>query len=81
MILKQKEMFNELVDERIKDILKLNEKVDYDDLIYRYKGNTSDEKFNTYDNAFSFLDNITLTNAETNQKKFRLDLNCFKDYR
>ena len=62
-------MFNELVDERIKDILKLNEKVNYDDLIYRYKGNTSDEKFNTYDNAFSFLDNITLTNAKTNNQK------------
>ena len=74
-------MFNELVNERIKEILELNEKVNYDDLIYRYKGNTSDEKFNTYDNAFSLLDNITLTNAETNQKKFRLDLNCFKDYR
>ena len=36
----------------------LNEKVNYGDLIYRYKGNTSDEKFNTYDNAISILDKI-----------------------
>ena len=58
MISKQKEIFNELADERIKEITELNEKVNYDDLIYRYKGNTSDEKFNPYDNAFSLLDKI-----------------------
>ena len=61
----------------------MNEKVNYGDLIYRHKGNTSDEKFNTYDNAFSILDKIrdgkiSLTNAKNDQEKFRLDLNEIK---
>ena len=80
MISKQKEIFNELEDKRIKEITELNEKVNYDDLIYRYKGNTSDEKFNTYENAFSLLEKIrdgkiSLTNVKNDQEKFRLDLN------
>ena len=83
LISKQKEIFNELADERIKEITELNEKVNYDDLIYRYKGNTSDEKCNTYDNAFSLLDKtrdvkISLSNAKNDQEKFRLDLNEIK---
>ena len=83
MISKQREMFNELADERIKEITELNKKVNYDDLIYRYKGNTSDEKCNTYDNAFSLLDKtrdvkISLSNAKNDQEKFRLDLNEIK---
>ena len=83
MISKQREMFNELADERIKEITELNKKVNYDDLIYRYKGNTCDEKCNTYDNAFSLLDKtrdvkISLSNAKNDQEKFRLDLNEIK---
>ena len=56
MISKQKEIFNELVDQRIKVITNSDKKVNSDDLIYRYKGNTSDTKFNEFDNAFSLLD-------------------------
>ena len=44
LISKQKEIFNELADERIKEITELNEKVNYDDLIFRYKGNTANVK-------------------------------------
>ena len=36
-ISKQKEIFNELVDERHKTIISLDEKVNKNDLIYRYK--------------------------------------------
>ena len=36
----------------------MNEKVNSDDLIYRYKGNTADAKFDQFDNAFSMLDKI-----------------------
>ena len=80
LISKQKEISNELVDERIKEITELNEKVNYDDLIYRYKGNTFDEKFNTYENAFSLSEKIrdgkiSLTNVKNDEEKFRLDLN------
>ena len=38
------------------DTTELDEKVSRDDLIYRYKGKTSDEKFNTYDNALDLID-------------------------
>ena len=56
MISKQKEIFNELGDQRIKVITNADKKVNSDDLIYRYKGNTSDTKLNEFDNAFSLLD-------------------------
>ena len=83
LILKQKEIFNALADKRIKEINELNEKVNYDDLINKYKGNASEEKSNTYDQAFSLLDEIrdgkiSLTNARNDQEKFRLDINEIK---
>ena len=55
LVSKQKEIFNELVDKRLEEITNLDKKVNSDDLIYRYKGNTADAKF---DNAFSLLDKI-----------------------
>ena len=45
LISKQKEIFNELVDERCEKITDLDKKADSDDLIYKYKGNTADAKF------------------------------------
>ena len=50
----------------------MNEKVNYDDLIYRYKCNTTNVKFDQFDNAFSLLDKIrdskiSLTNAKNDQ--------------
>ena len=51
MISKQKEIFNELVDERLEEITDLDKKVDSDDLIYRYKGRTADAKSDKFDNA------------------------------
>ena len=35
---KQKEIFNKLVDESLDEITKLDEKVNHDNLIYKYKG-------------------------------------------
>ena len=57
-ISKQKEIFNELVDERLEKINNLNRKVNNNDLIYRYKGDTADVKFNEFDNAFDIIDKI-----------------------
>ena len=57
-ISKQKEIFNELVDERREKITDLDKKVNSDDLIYRYKGNTADVKFNEFDNALDIIDKI-----------------------
>ena len=39
-ISKQKEIFNKLVDEKLEQITDLSKKVNSNDLIYRYKGNT-----------------------------------------
>ena len=79
-ISKQKEIFNELVDERHEKITDLDKKVNNDDLIYRYKGNTADVKF---DNDLTLLNKIkdgkiSLTDAKNNQKEFKEDLGEIK---
>ena len=51
-------MFNELVDKRLNEITELDKKVNVDDLVYRYKGKTLDEKFDKYDNALNLIDKI-----------------------
>ena len=79
LISKQKEIFNKLVDERLEEITNLDKKkVNNDDLIYRYKGNTADIKFDKFDNALTLLDKtkdrkISLTNAKNDQEKFKED--------
>ena len=75
-ISKQKEIFNELVDERLEKITDLDKKVNSDDLIYRYKGNTADVKFNEFDNAFDIIDKIRdgkidLADVKNNQERFQ----------
>ena len=57
-ISKQKEIFNKLVDKALEEITNLDEKVNSANLIYRYKSNTFDVKFNEFNNAFSLLDKI-----------------------
>ena len=52
----RKKIFNELADIRLEKITDLDKKVNSDDLIYRYKGNTADVKFNEFDNAFDITD-------------------------
>ena len=73
---KQKEIFNVLVDERLEKITDLDKKVNSDDLIYRYKGNTADVNFDKFDNAFSIIDKIRdgkadLAYVKNNQKNFK----------
>ena len=57
-ISKQKEILNELADKRRNEITKLDKKVNLDDLLYRYEGNTPNEEFNTYDIALDLIDKI-----------------------
>ena len=56
MISKQKEILNAIVDERLEKITDLDKKVNSDDLIYRYKGNTPDLNFDEFDNALALID-------------------------
>ena len=72
----KKEIFNELVDQRLEKITALDKKVNGDDLIYRYKGNIADVNFNQFDNALDIIDKIRggkidLANVKNNQEKFK----------
>ena len=57
-ISKQKEIFNELVDERLEKTTDLDDKVNSDDLIYRYKSKNADAKFDEFDNALGIINKI-----------------------
>ena len=51
-------------------------KVNSDDLIYRYKGNSPDLNFNEFDNAVALIDKIrdgkiSLINVKNNQEEFK----------
>ena len=83
MISNQKEIFNKLVEERLEEITKLDKKVNLDNLIYRYKGSTANEKFNKFDNAFSLLDKIreggtSLADTKNDQTEFKSNLSKTK---
>ena len=76
LISKQKEIFNKLVDERLEKIADLDEKVNSDNLICRYKGNTADAKFDKFDNALNIINKIqngeiSLADVKNNQEKFK----------
>ena len=53
-----KKIFNKLVDDRIEKIINLDSKVKRDDLIYRYKGDISDLKFNEFDGGVDIINKI-----------------------
>ena len=83
MISKQKEIFDKPADERLEEITDLDEKVDSNDLIYRYKGRNADAKFDKYDNSLQILDKmrngeISLANVKNNQEKFKSNLSEVK---
>ena len=85
-ISKQKEIFNELVDERREKIADLVKQVNSDDLIYKCKGNTPDLNFDEFDNAFDIIDKvrdgkIDLADVKHNQEKFKSYLGEIKKRR
>ena len=83
LISKQKDIFNELMDEWIKEITELNKKVDLNDLVYRYKGKSPGEKLDKYHNALNLFDKIRngeikLAKAKNNQIIFKSHLGEIK---
>ena len=79
LISKQKEIFNKLADKRLNEITELDKKVNLDDLVYRYKGKTPDEKFDKYDNALNLMNKIKngeikLAEAKNDQIRFKSSL-------
>ena len=57
-ISKQKEIFNELVDKRLEKLTNLDKKVNSNGLIYRYKSNTDDTKFDKFDNVPNIINKM-----------------------
>ena len=71
-ILKQKEIVNELADERLEKITYLDDGVNSNNLIYRYKSRTADAKFDEFDDALGIINKIRdgkidLTDVKNNQ--------------
>ena len=46
------------MDERLEKLTDLDKKVNSDDLIYRYEGNTPDLNFDEFDNALALVDKM-----------------------
>ena len=73
----KKELFNELMDKRREKITDLDKKkVNSDNLIYRYKGNTSDVNFDKFDNAINIINKIQngeieLADVKNNEQNFK----------
>ena len=72
-----------LVDERLEKINDFDERVNSDDLIYRYKGRTADAKFDEFDNALDTVNKIRdgktdLADVKNNQQKFKSYLGKIK---
>ena len=81
--LNKKEIFNKLVDERLKKITDLDKKVNRDDLIYRYKRKFADTKFDEFDNSLGIINKIRdgkedLAKVKNNQQDFKLYLGEIK---
>ena len=76
LISKHKEILNKLADERLEEITDLDQKLNSDDLIYKYKGNTADAKFDKFYNALNIINKIqngeiSLADVKNNQEKFK----------
>ena len=79
LILKQKEIFNELLDERLRKITEVDKKVNRDDLIYKCKSKkSSDEEFDKCDNALNLINKIR--NGEIRPAKVKNDQTTFKSH-
>ena len=80
-ILRQKELYNELTEEKKTEIENLDNSVDRDKdkLIYKYKGNTSDVDFSEYYGAIDLINktkdgDVTLKQVINNQHDLKLKL-------
>ena len=82
-ILKEKEIYNELTEEKKTEIKNLNNSVDRDKLIYNYKGDTSGVDFNEYYGAIDLINkvkdgDVSLKQAINNQYELKSKLGEIK---
>ena len=69
IVLKEKEIYNKLTEESLEKKNNLDEKVDTNKLVFRYKGKTADEDFGKFDNALSPTDKIRDGEVSLNEAK------------
>ena len=75
LVLKEKEIYNKLTEESYEKINNLGKKVN-NKLVFKYKGNTTDEDFRGFDNAFELISKIrdgeiSLNEAKDEQAKLK----------
>ena len=58
MLLKEKQISNKLTEEIFEKINNLDEKIDSNKLVFKYKGKTADEDFSNFDNALDLIGKI-----------------------
>ena len=58
IVLKEKELYNKLTEESFEKINDLEKRVNNNKLVFKYRGNTPNEDFNIFDNAFELISKI-----------------------
>ena len=79
MLLRQKEIYNELTEEKKNEIKKLDKIVNRKESLYTYKGNTADFDFSNFNGAIDTINKVTsgyisLSEAVNNQYKLKSEL-------
>ena len=68
LALKEKEIYNKLTEESFEKINNLDKKVN-NKLLFKYKGNTANEDFRGFDNAFDLISKIRYREISLNEAK------------
>ena len=68
-VLKEKEIYKKLTEERFDKIRNLGKSGDTDKLVFKYKGNTNDEDISKSDNALDFINKIRDGEISFNEPK------------
>ena len=76
IVLKEKEIYNKLTEEIFDKINNLDKMVGTNKLVFKYKSNTADEDFSTFDNALGLINKIrdgeiSLNEAKNEQAKLK----------
>ena len=75
-----KEVYDKILEERMNEILKIRKKIDYDNLIYNFEGNTDPINIAKFEGPIYIYDDMkngktTLQQIEKQQKDFKKELN------
>ena len=80
MMITSKEIYNEILEERIDEIPKMSKEISYSNLVYDFKGPTSPTHFSEYGDPMYIYGHMkngekTLPQVEEEQNYFKKDLN------